>query len=356
MKEKTTLPVIECHGSEYEIGRQYGEQCRESLHSAVGLMYRSMQLMPYQAGREAVARAGSRYLENVRFFDAGAIDRVKGMAEGSGLAFDDVFALQCYSELFVNYPGIVGMCTSFAVSGEATKGGKTILGQNVDWHPDSTVDLVRIRRKDGSRLFCLFLNGYGGFYLSSRGFGNCANLTLCPPAAVAGHIPYAFYQYHAMTREGSREAMEVLRRTARGVGYIHVADRDGFLAGIESVYDDYTILEPRDGVLVHANHYETEKYKKGDAARAYIPNSFTRADRLRKLIAGSHGSLTPDMMMTFLQDHEGRPNSVCRHVDPALPAVFATLSRASWVAVPAEGRLYVAAGPPCEHQYAEYVL
>jgi isopenicillin-N N-acyltransferase-like protein len=60
--------------------------------------------------------------------------------------------------------------------------------------------------------------------------------------------------------------------------------------------------------------------------------------------------------MTFLEDHEGRPNSVCRHVDPAIPAVFATLSRASWVAVPAEGRLFVAAGPPCEYGFAEYVL
>jgi hypothetical protein len=54
VKEKTTLPIMECGGSEYEIGRHYGEQARDSLQSAVGLMYRSMQLMPYQAGREAV--------------------------------------------------------------------------------------------------------------------------------------------------------------------------------------------------------------------------------------------------------------------------------------------------------------
>ena len=76
MKEKTTLHIIECGGSEYEIGRQYGEQARDSLQSAVGLMYRSMQLMPYQAGQEAVSRAANRYLENVRSFDPEALDRV----------------------------------------------------------------------------------------------------------------------------------------------------------------------------------------------------------------------------------------------------------------------------------------
>lgn len=356
MKTKTALPIIECSGSEYEIGQQYGEQARNNLQCAVGLMYRSMKLMPYQAGQDAVSRASRKYLDNVRSFDPEALDRVKGMAEGSGIPFDDIFALQCYSELFVNYPGIVGMCTSFGVTGHATKGGRTIFGQNVDWHPDSTIDLVRIRRRDGSRLFCIMLNGYGGFYLSSRGFGNCANLTLCPPAAVSNHIPFAFYQYHAMTRNTAQESMDVLRRTSRGVGYIHIADKSGFIAGIESVYDDCTILEPKDGVLVHANHYETDKYRKGDAAYTYIPHSFTRAERLRQLIAGSHGALTPEKMMLFLEDHQGLPNSLCRHVDPALPAVFASLSRASWIMLPDEGKLFLAAGPPCEYAYVEYRL
>ncbi len=356
MKKKTMLPVIECRGSEYEIGRQYGEQARENLRKASELLYRTMQLMPYRAGRDSVVPAARKYLENVRSFDPEALDRVQGMADGSGMAFDDIFALQCYNELFVNYPGLAGMCTSFGATGPATDGGLTILGQNVDWHPDSTIDLVRIDRRDGSRLFALMLNGYGAYYLSSRGFGNCANMTLCPSAPVAGHVPYPVYLYSAMCRESARQAMEALRAVSRGIGYIHLADASGFLSGMESVYDDFAMIEPKGGVLVHANHYETEKYKKGDGAYTYIPDSFSRAGRLRALISGSHGSLTPEKIMAFLADHEGRPKSVCSHVDPAAPAVFASLSRASWVAVPAEGRIFVSAGPPCEYEYVEYAL
>ncbi len=198
MRKRNALSVIECSGSEYEIGRQYGEQAREKLRKAAALMFKSMKLMPYQAERDAVTMAARKYLDNVRAFDPGAIERVKGMADGSGLTFDEIFSLQCYSELFVNYPGLAGMCTSFAVTGPATKNGITLLGQNVDWHPDSTIDIVRIRRSDGKRMLGLFLNGYGGVYLTSDGVGNCANMTICPPAPVTGHVPFAFYLYAAM--------------------------------------------------------------------------------------------------------------------------------------------------------------
>ncbi len=354
MKKRTVLRVIECSGTDYKIGRQYGEQARENLGKALSLMYRSMKQMPYKAGRNAVTEAAKKYLDNVRAFDPGAMDRMKGMAEGAEIPFDEAFALQCYSELFVNYPGLTGMCTSFAVTGTATKGGITIIGQNVDWHPDSAVDLVRIRHDDGTKMLGLFLNGYGCYYLTTQGLGNCANMTLCPPAPAAGNIPFAFYLYSAMRKRTAKEAMEVLSKTSRGVGYIHVGDREGFLSGIESVYDGYALMEPRDGVLVHANHYETEKYRKADAAYTYIPDSFKRAGRLRKLIADAHGSITPEIMMRFLADHEGLPKSVCSHVDTAKPDLFASLSVASFIMLPAEDRIFISAGPPCENEYVEY--
>ena len=39
MKKRTVLQIIECSGSEYEIGRQYGEQAQEHLRKSVALMF-----------------------------------------------------------------------------------------------------------------------------------------------------------------------------------------------------------------------------------------------------------------------------------------------------------------------------
>ncbi len=122
------------------------------------------------------------------------------------------------------------------------------------------------------------------------------------------------------------------------------------------MYDDYAIVEPRDGVLVHANHYETEKYKKTDGAYTYIQDSFHRADRLRALIDGAHGSITPEVMMESLSDHAGHPKSICTHVDPAKPAMFASMSLCSLIMIPGEGRMLISFGPPCENEYVEYLL
>lgn len=356
MKKPTLLPVIECRGTEYDIGRQYAEQARENLHKALALMFKNLEEMPYKAGREGLLRAAAHYRDNVRTFDPEAEARVQGMADGAGVSFGEMFALQCYSELFVNYPGLAGMCTSFAATGEATKDGLSLLGQTVDWHPDATIDLVRIYRPDGSRMLALFLNGYGCYYLSSAGMGNGANLTLCPLGPVTYHIPFAFYIYKAMQKKSASEAMDVLSATSRGVGYVHVVDRNGIMTGIESVYDDYMIIDPQHNILTHANNYETTKFSANDPARIYIPDSFRRSDRIKELIRGKYGTITAEAMMKAMEDHENHPKSICSHVDPSQPAVFASMTVASFVMIPAQGRMFVSQGPPCEFEYREYCV
>jgi isopenicillin-N N-acyltransferase-like protein len=347
--------MIECSGSEYEIGRQYGEAAARSLRTSLSFMKSSLMHMPYQADINTVLGAARKYLDNVRAFDPGAVDRVRGMADGARISFDEVFALECYTELFVNFPGLTGMCTSFAARGPATKDGGTIIGQNVDWHPDTPLDLVRISRKDGTRMLGLFLAGYGCYYLTSNGMGNCANLTLCPLGPVTMHVPFAFYLYKAMSCSTVGQAMDVLAASARGIGYFHIADGKGKMFGIESVYDDYHIMEPVEGILVHGNHYETEKYRKTDGALVYIQDSFGRTGQLRKRMTEMHGSITPEIMTELLTDHAGLPNSVCRHIDATKPG-FESISKASFIMIPAEGRMLISYGPPCENEYVEYSL
>ena len=173
---------------------------------------------------------------------------------------------------------------------------------------------------------------------------------------VTGHIPFGFYLFAAMRQRSFGDAFDVLRRCARGLAYYHLADAAGSLRGIESVYDGCTILEPRQGMLVHANHYETRDYAKNDGARTFITDSFQRAPRLRRLMAQHHGALTPEIMMMLLADHQGHPNSICRHVDATKPPELASMSKAAFIMLPAQRKMYFCAGPPCEGQYREYKL
>ena len=356
MKTATRLNIIDCGGAPYEIGRQWGEGCRESLNASLGMLYAGLERGPFRAGKAKVWDAALTFMAALRNFDPYGFEVLRGQAEGAGMVLEEALALQCSLEIAFNYGEIMGLCTSFAAAGKATAGSKAILGQNVDWHPAATLDLLRIRHDSGIREFVLCLSGNPYYHLNSAGIGNCVNLTLGTLGDMNQQVPLSAYISRAMRQPRIGFALGVLRRQARGLGYVLLAESSGGMTGLEAVADDIELVLPEGDVLVHANHYETERFKAGDWTPQLIPDTYARAGRMRERIERDYGSITPETMMGILSDHEGHPNSICRHVDPSKPPELASASRASFVMVPAEGLMYIAAGPPCEYEFMEYRL
>jgi isopenicillin-N N-acyltransferase-like protein len=356
MEQKKELTVIECSGSAYEIGLQYGVQAKDNINKAISFLVAGLQMSPFKADRETVLACGRKYLANVTAFDPEAVERVRGLADGAEIGFDEALAIHCYTELAIHYPYLAGMCTSFAATGPATSNGITMLGQNIDWHPVTPLDLLRIHHDDGLEQIAISFFGNPCYMLNSAGIGNCANLSLAPMGPLNGHVPLASYLFKAMRQTRFEDAWAILKDSARGVGYYHLADGRGTIMGIESLHDRYTPLEPRRGLLVHANHYETPEYAAIDWAKTYIADSFQRAPRLRSLMEEHYGALTPELMMQCLADHDGYPDSICRHVDESKPQLHASMSKASFIMLPAERRILICAGPPCENDFLEYAL
>lgn len=168
---------------------------------------------------------------------------------------------------------------------------------------------------------------------------------ISPVGPITKHLPLSIYLWKAIRQQTFHRAMDFLGKVSRGIGYYHLADRFGNMAGIESVYDDYTILKPENHSLVHANHYETEKYKAGDLAYTYIQDSFGRADHLREIVSGSFGDITTSQIMLFLSDHRNYPNSICNHADDAKPSEMASGPKASFIMIPEELKMYIAFWP-----------
>jgi hypothetical protein len=61
-------------------------------------------------------------------------------------------------------------------------------------------------------------------------------------------------------------------------------------------------------------------------------------------------------LMDLLRDHTGRPDSVCRHPNPALPEEERVETVVSMVEDLTARRFYVAAGTPCTNDFEEIVL
>ena len=192
------------------------------------------------------------------------------------------------------------------------------------------------------------------YTLSSHGFGNCANSLFTKADPYHFSLPLGCYLPKVMRQSSIHEAISILKQTARGVGYFHLADRSGRMAGIESTFEEVEVIHPKNDLLFHANCYCTERFKDKDLAPAILPDAFQRSRRVEKLLFEAYGSITLNTARKILSDHENLPYSICRHGAPDRPVAWEMTSVASFIMIPEEGKMFISKGSPCVNDYIEY--
>lgn len=355
MKERKDLAVIECSGTLYEIGKQYGRACKESILKSIEMNLGTLK-QTYHASKEQVFVNTKKFVPHVERFDPEAIEMLRGQAEGAGVGFDEVFTLRCMINLVNYYNQIMALCTSFAAAGEATKDGKTLIGQNIDWTPDSPMNLLKKKHANGLEQLTLDFGGCNEWSLSSAGYGEAKNMILSPPEVQSRHVPTSFVSFKALRQKNIGDALGVFCEAARGVEYHVLASGEGDVIGIESTPDDFSVLQPQDDILVHSNHYLTERFEKGDWVYGLLPDTYLRVHRLRRLMDLHRGSLSVGVMMELMADHNNYPNSICRHIDEDKPQASHLETVASVIMVPEDRIIYLSYGQPCRYEYVEYRL
>ena len=151
------MPRVSLSGPPRQRGRQYGEQARARVRRS---MVAYQQVFAHYAGwswAKVVKQAG-RYARAIEDFAPTAIEEMRGIAEGAGVTFGDVLALNVRSEVMFASAGqgkgklstvLANECSSFAVLPEASLHGHTLIGQNWDWllHARDTVCRQRASRR-----------------------------------------------------------------------------------------------------------------------------------------------------------------------------------------------------------------
>ncbi|MDD3365546.1 MAG: C45 family autoproteolytic acyltransferase/hydrolase [Syntrophomonas sp.] len=351
MKSINEYKVVECSGTPYKIGQQWGEGCKESILHGLENLFNGMAFM-YKVSKEKVISKAMKFLPLVQDYDPYLIEILKGKATGAGVGFEEIFTQKCGHELLFYYTNMAGYCTSFALTGEATRGGKTLLGQNFDWVPGTPIDLVKIYHSDGLTQLIMSIANSAEITLTSAGFGMCLNATISQDYAF--NFPSACYMPKVMRQKNIYDAVDILKEAAGGACYHVLADAKGEMFGIESISNDYEILYPNKNMILHTNHYLTERFKKGDTAPTFIPNSYPRLERINTLMNQHYGRINPEIIMEIMADHANRPNSLCQHVDPAGQVPIASIM--SFIMVPEEGTIYIAWGNPCEYEFVRYEI
>lgn len=358
MKKRHRLKVIECSGTFFEIGEQYGMACRDNLVSSIESVFRDIGMMN-RAEREEITAMARKFLPAVEKYDPELIEMLRGQAEGARVTFDQLFTLRCKLELGMYYQRIKSLCTSFIATGEATRGGKTIIGQTYDLTPGTSVDLVRTLFPDGMRQLSLVFagGGAGELPLNSAGIGMALNIMLSPVEARLSNVPCTCVIPRAMRQKRIGDALGIICGSGRSILYYGFASAEGDIIGIETRPDMYNVIQPERDMLVHANNYLTEEFKAseriGMVGRAC---SYIRLQRLNRLMEKHYGDITVEVMEELLADHNNYPNSICGHVNEELPPAARGQTLAAVIMLPEDGVMYATGGQPCLFEFEEYTV
>jgi len=125
------LKVIQVHGSAYEQGMERGQALAKDIKDQVTAQLSTVLPLAYDGSRTKWLDAVHRLITQV---DSDVIDELKGMAEGSGVALDDLEILNFSSYVFPddtskNSPTA---CSVLAVNRPASQSNGLIIGRHQD--------------------------------------------------------------------------------------------------------------------------------------------------------------------------------------------------------------------------------
>ena len=369
MKQATRFPVVEMQGSHFEMGRQYGAQCRDLIHGLAGIF--DGVFLRSEAHRDVAHRAMADAEPVVREAAPGLMEEVEGIAAGAEISFDDAFRLSCSAEMGQwqgcqeNRSAVSitdnDQCTSFA----ARTAGGTLVAWNMDWYQVLLPYIVLLKGKpdNGPAFLSFALAGSVGRPGMSEQIAISANQlpyrpTEAPPESggpewAGPGVPYCFLSRMLLQQESTRSALDLFARTRRMVCLNYtLGDTAGDICCVETTPGAHFEL-PTDGDFVtHANSYyapkfhgmpEAEREERDPRACTAYSVLLERADRLG-----------PEAIFAAQTCHfPGQNTGVCHHGgEPGRE----TISLLSFVAEIGHGRMWAAFGSPCEHEFLPYSL
>jgi isopenicillin-N N-acyltransferase like protein len=385
--------MIDLQGDPFEQGVQHGQALRDQIGHNLNLYFDRFR-REAGLGRDEVLRRSEMYRAAVAADNADYEEGMRGLAAGSGMDIAEIVALNFrYELLYFQYTlketgpdgGASGAdggadnnggaqetgghgkggakpdgCTVFAVLPSAMESGNLTLGQNWDWIPEVKGALLRISEPSGLKILGFTEAGILGCKVgfNSAGTGLCINGMLSQDDDWTRLKTPFHHRCHRILRAtdfGSATAVVSGEERSCSTNFLIGGTPDRVL----DLEVSPTITVPVrcvDGCLAHANHFgDPEAAGVRETESAGLPHSRHRAARLTSLLQTGQPH-TLDQVMTHLRDHDGKPNSVCRHEDEQVPEVERLVTITSIIMDPVAGKLWATDGPPCRADYLEYSL
>lgn len=350
------FPIVAIKGGPQDRGQQYGYQCRALIGRGVDI-YQGIFKHASNLSWNLALKKANEFTPFIREYDAEIMEEIEGIAEGSGRLVEEILALNIRNELLFLIPNenrrIMTCCTSLAVTSNRTDSKQTVLGQNWDWYTQ-TQDLcvILVIKQEGRPKIIQFVEAgiIAKMGFNTAGIGLCTNVLVSDKWRVG--VPYHVILRRILNAESMADAISAVttpRRASSGnylIGHIN-----GEAINIEAAPKCLHHIFPDDGIITHTNHFKVANPKIRDLVPYLWPDTLIREQRAREILTRCERQVSIGVIRKVLRDHFDKPHSICAHRDEKKPFVEQSQTNASIIMNLNEQILYIAKGPPCEHDY-----
>lgn len=326
-----TVVIAETAGGPRDLGFGQGRASAAQITTAVVFYEGLAEAM--SVDWDETARGAARWLEQVRAAVPSSVEELEGLAEGAGISFATVAALNCMEEI---WPWSPDSCTTMVA-------GRFLMHAE-QWFSGHSEVTVVIARPEGAPAFvsptCAgFLPAVG---MSASGFAQGIDSLSANDDGFG--IPRVVVSRLALGARDVEAAIEAACMRGRAGGYAHVlATMDRRLV-IETSATTAMVLNR---VTAHTNHYLSSLAPAG----AGSAGSSSRLQRAEELLRRNPPESLEDCA-ALLSDHHGEPQAICVHEDgiDGSGTVFGMVCDLSC------GRIIVSDGSPCTGRWHEFVV
>ncbi|RJP72597.1 MAG: hypothetical protein C4532_05890 [Candidatus Abyssobacteria bacterium SURF_17] len=383
LERRGGLNVLKLFGSHYEMGYQHGALLRDEIQRGAVPFYGrpTENLAPFKHMNKVMRVLLAKYFDwkiyrpLLKCSPRQYLAEVKGLADGSGLSFADVFRGNMLSDLNMNLikvlekkalkQGGTDGCTSFAAFGNATVDGSLIMGRNTDYTGGGLWDryqtVVFYEPEDGHKFVSVSSAGLikCNSCMNEKGICLGAHFLFLDDTKADG-VSFTFLEMEIMKKAGSVEdAIAVVSQNPRAgaFAFLIVDGKANEAAVIEASANHVGVRRPEDGVIWETNMATTEPILSADVLlrNGIGKNPIARFERMRMLIHENKGKITPELAAQFMGDHMDMCSDSLR---PAGGIISQVSNLTSVVFRPSNFDFWVADGlsPVCNNAYRGFNL
>lgn len=350
-----TLPIIDLKGTPYAMGLTHGRtltaQIKANFNAYLQMIQNSYGLNP-----DLVSILAKKFLPELERDAPQILEEIQGIADGAGVSLETVLVINARSELA--FPDqLSAECTVIGLSGRRTTSGRVLMAQNWDWIPavKHTTVFFRIHPQGLPRILMLAEAGQvGKLGFNETGLGLMLNLLI--GKGVRWGIPTHVLLRQVMSAATIEQATAMMRGAkCAASSHMLLGEAAGNIIGLEVSPAGVAEIRPKDGIVLHTNHFCDALLSKQDLALDIVPDTTVRLSRATALFERRE-KWDAESIREVLSDHANEPSSICRHVDPQKPEHARMETLVSLIFDLNAKTAWVAHGQPCRSVYEHVAL